>query len=113
MTFANLKSPVLLTLLGVFATGWLALYWIMAGQVAGAQDRITEAQNNAIALHGQQETELQAQGEKFAEISETLGTLRERSKNQSKILTDQAKTLKEINTAIQTMNNTLIELKAK
>lgn len=113
MTFADLKSPVLLTLLGVFAAGWLALYWIMDDQIADAQEQITAAQNNAIDLHGQQATELQAQGKKFAEISKTLGTLEERSKNQSDVLADQAETLKEINASIQTMSNTLTELKAK
>ena len=98
MTFADLKSPVLLTLLGVFAAGWLALYWIMDDQVA-------DAQNTTIALHGQQETKIQSQDETFAEISRTLGTLEERSENQSK-------TLEEIKASLKTINGTLTELKA-
>ena len=63
MTFADLKSPVLLTLLGVFAVGWLALYGIMANRIASAQDM-------TVSLHGQQGEQFQAQhGQHAAALS--------------------------------------------
>ena len=105
MTLADLKSPMLLTLLGVFAAGWIALYWIMA-------DRVADAQHTAIALHGQQETKIQAHNETFTKISRTLGTLEERSEHQAKMLEEIKTALKTINASIQTMNGTLTELKA-
>ena len=112
MTFADLKSPLFLTLLGVFAAGWLALYWITA-------DRVADAQHTTIALHGQQETKIQSHDETFAAINRTLGTLEERSEQQAKTLEEIKAALKTINTSIQTMNasiqtieGTLTELKA-
>lgn len=120
MTFADLKSSVLLTLLGVFAAGWLALYWIMDGRVVSAQEQMTAARNDAIDLHGQQGTEIQSQDEKiqdiqeqFAEINKTLGTLEERSENQSKILNHQSETLEEINAALKKINHTLTNLQTR
>ena len=86
MTFADLKSPVLLTLLGVFAAGWIALYVIMA-------NRISAAEAEAVALHGQQnetlksiDTHLMEIDSHLIDMSRTLGKIEERSQHQSEAL---------------------------
>ena len=98
MTFADLKSPVLLTLLGVFAAGWIALYLIMA-------NRISAAEAEAVELHGQQGISIQAMDRRQSAIlqdinsqlttmSGTLGQIEERSQHQSE-------TLKQLQESIQ------------
>ena len=68
MTLADLKAPVLLAILGVFAAGWIALYWIMATRVAAAEA-------NAIALNGQQSAALQSINHQLSTMNRTLGRL--------------------------------------
>lgn len=94
MTFADLKSPVLLTLLGVFAAGWIALYLIMA-------NRISAAEAEAVELHGQQnetlksiDTHLMEIDSHLIDMSRTLGKIEERSQHQSE-------TLKQLQESIQ------------
>ena len=68
MTFADLKSPVLFTILGAFAAGWVALYWIMASQVTAAED-------TALEMHGQQESTLDGIQAQLGEMNEKLGRI--------------------------------------
>lgn len=79
MTFADLKSSVLLTLLCVFGVGWIALYWIMA-------DQVTAAEATALEMHGQQETTISALSQRLDTINETLGRIDERTTHHSKVL---------------------------
>ena len=79
MTLADLKSPVLLTLLGVFAVGWIALYTIMA-------NRVSAAEAAAIALNGQQSTALQDINKHLVAMNGTLERLDERTRHHSTIL---------------------------
>ncbi len=81
MTWDDLKTPVVLTILGFFAAGWLALYWITASRVSAA-----EAQS--IALHGQQEGTLQGYeatiqliNQQLTNMNGTLGKIEERTQN--------------------------------
>ena len=68
MPLADLKAPVLLTILGVFAAGWIARYWIIATRVAAAEA-------NAIALNGQQSAALQSINHQLSTMNRTLGRL--------------------------------------
>ncbi len=68
MTLADMKSSVLLTLLTVFAAGWLALYFIMA-------NRVTAAEATAITLNGQQSAALQSINNQLSTMNRTLGRL--------------------------------------
>ena len=94
MTFADLKSPVLLTRLGVFAAGWIAPYLIPA-------NRISAAEAEAVELHGQQnetlksiDTHLMEIDSHLIDMSRTLGKIEERSQHQSE-------TLKQLQESIQ------------
>ena len=104
MTWDDLKTPVVLTILGVFAVGWLALYGIMANRVSAA-----EAQS--IALHGQQNETLKGIDAHLVEIdshliemSRTLGKIEERSQHQSQ-------TLNQLHQSIQSLEKTIKEQK--
>ena len=105
MTFADVKSPVLLTVLGIFAAGWIALYWIMANRVAAAEAA-------AITLNGQQSAALQAQdsrqsaalqgiNKQLMDISGTLGEIKERSQHQSATLNDLREDIKQLTITIE------------
>ena len=105
MTFADVKSPVLLTLWGIFAAGWIALYWIMANRVAAAEAA-------TITLNGQQSAALQAQdsrqsaalqgiNKQLTDISGTLGEIKERSQNQSATLNDLRQDIQQLTITIQ------------
>ena len=105
MTFADIKSPVLLMVLGIFAAGWIALYWIMANRVAAAEAA-------AITLNGQQSAALQAQdsrqsavlqgiNKQLMDISGTLGEIKERSQNQSATLNDLREDIRHLTITIE------------
>ena len=105
MTFADIKSPVLLMVLGIFAAGWIALYWIMANRVAAAEAA-------AITLNGQQSAALQAQdsrqsavlhgiNKQLMDISGTLGEIKERSQNQSATLNDLREAIQHLTLTIE------------
>ncbi len=105
MTWDDLKTPVVLTILGIFALGWLALYGIMANRVSAA-----EAQS--IALHGQQGVSIQAldrrQSTILQDINTTLTTmngtlekLEERSQHQSQTLDQLQQSIQGLETTIK------------
>ena len=93
MQLADLKSSVLLTLLTVFAAGWLALYFIMA-------NRVTAAEATAITLNGQQSTALQEINNQLATMNRTLGQIEERSRQQSIILDDLRDEIRQLTAAV-------------
>lgn len=100
MTFADVKSPVILTVLSIFATGWIALYWVMA-------NRVSAAEAAAVELHGQQGLSIQAmdrrQSDVLQGINSTLATmngtlekLEERSLHQGKALDQIQKSIQKL-----------------
>ena len=93
MQLADLKSSVLLTLLTVFAAGWLALYFIMANRVAAAEA-------TAITLNGQQSAALQEINNQLATMNRTLGQIEERSRQQSIILDDLRDEIRQLTAAV-------------
>ena len=100
MNLADLKSPVVIPVLVVFAAGWLAIYLkspvfipILAVFVAGGlgmywivNNRVSAAEATTLALNGQQSTALQEITSQLTTLNKTLRQLEERTRSQSVLL---------------------------
>lgn len=89
MKFAELKSSMLLTLLSVFAVGWITLYWIM-------ESRVTAAEATALEMHGQQKTSIDEVNQGLRDMGEMLGRIDERTKHQSETLNSLQKDIQKL-----------------